>query len=236
MPIAKLLLEQYYDLWRKGETAFSIKRELKLDDEDFKDGQPEFLYYCRCREKEAFRKGCAEGTYSHLSLTAERREDFLDHLGSGLNVSEACLVMGVPLPTLYDVWYVKDPDLKYMAENIAMLQNAKIKKSLFKRAQGRTYLSRSRTRTTGQGAEGRIDMTVESVVEKEVEPDVNAIKLWLINRDPDNWSESGAKGSRGNMGTIMDAIEASVEKGSQIYDEEQMLLEVEDKTPERIKP
>lgn len=99
----------------------------------------------------------------------------------GKTNKEIAAELSISTATL-DSWQKKFPDFLSSVKGGKAVANAKVVKSLYNRAIGSRY------------PEKRIIMNPDGTVrkevtEKEVLPDVAAIKLWLTNRDPDNWKE-----------------------------------------------
>ena len=218
----------YYLLWRAGKDGHQICDTLfqeGLDRRDFARMQPEFLHYCRLQETNRFRALMPENKYTHLPLTQNRRTEFLEHIASGLDVAETCLLMGVPIPTLFDVWYKEDEIFKSLVTYQSRLQNAAVKKALFRRAVGHWYIKKTISKQKGTGVEGqKVNMTQTTYTETVVEPDVNAIKFFLINRLPDEFSEGGRPEAGSSRGAILDAVDADIDRGAEVYSAEQAAL------------
>jgi hypothetical protein len=212
--ISKELLDQYYELWKKGHSASTIRTQLKLSEPQFKDRQPYFLHHCRLKNREDFREGMVNGNYNHLTLSPERKNEFLHLMAGGLSYDKAALIMDVPLPTIMDVWFKEDPVFKTQVDNIQHLMTARVVRALYKKATGNKYITRSTSRTKGQSEKGMVDTVTVTKSEKVVEPDFASIKFWLINNDPEHYSETGQKGKGGDVGSILGGIQKAIEAGS----------------------
>lgn len=243
------VLERYFDLWISGKTQDQICRILRKEQADilggpirtrtikrFKDKMnelaPYFLFYCRDRIRKETRAGLASGIDPEIMpLTEERKKEFLTHIEGGLDYATACQLMGVPLPTLTEVWFKEDAVFAARAKYAAEMQNAEVQRALYKRAVGFEYTEVSETvakpvdngddeddEETGQRPARRSALAYNTVTvtKKHSAGNVNAQKLWLINRDPDNWTIDGSNPAKNNKGKILEALEAI----SKISDEE----------------
>lgn len=212
-PVSEEQLEKYYLSWKEGLSSDAIMRAVGMGDHPllFRRAQPEFLFYCKNKIRREFQDQTPANPVSHMKLSVGRRQEFLDLLSGGLSVEQAAEIMCVPLPTVYECWFKTDPLLKYEADNIRTLQNAKVVRAMYRKALGRRFIVRSRTKTKGMSEKGPINTTSVTETEKVIEGDFNAQKFWLINKMPEQFSDSGMKGDGGNMGAIMGAINQALE-------------------------
>jgi hypothetical protein len=81
-----------------------------------------------------------------------------------------------------DTWQKKHPEFLSAVREGKAIANAKVVKALYTRCIGSKYPEKKIV----INPDGTLR---KEVTEKEVIPDVAAIKLWLLNRDPDNWKE-----------------------------------------------
>ena len=231
--------QAYYDLWKSGAGSDSIRISLGLDIRSFRQHQADFLYYCRNRSTKEFREASVSNQPFTLPLTQERRQEFIDHTSGGLSIPETAEIMGVPLPTVLDVWFKSDPLMKFEVEQNRLLLNSQVIRALFTRAVGTRHITSSRTRTKGKGEKGMVDTTSVTQTEKVVEPSDAAIQLWLTNRMPDQWSKDGKTVLGGNKGDILTAIEADMAKNSEAEEAEFDRLQLTysgEEEPARITP
>lgn len=232
-PINEEALSLYYDLWIKGSTFSKICQELRKTGWITEKGNiryrtmakfkerileltPYFLLYCRDRVSKETRHSLAnEGEAIEIALTPQRREELLSHLGSGLDLATASLLMNIPLPTITDQWFKEDPTLQMHCKYAAEINNAEVVKALFKRAKGYTYVEQSETNSSGDNlprkdSEGNVGgcYTSKTVTLKHIEGNVTAQKFWLVNKLPEEWTMDGTNPSKNNKGKILEALEA----------------------------
>jgi len=177
---------------------------------------PYFLLYCRDRVKNETRHSLAnDGNAIEIALTPQRREELLDHLGSGLDMAAASLLMNVPLPTITDIWFKEDPTLQMHCKYAGDINNAEVVKALFKRARGYSFYEQSETNSSGDNLpkkdkEGNVGgcYTSKTVTLKHIEGNVTAQKFWLVNKVPDEWTIDGTNPRKNNKGKILEALEA----------------------------
>jgi hypothetical protein len=93
-------------------------------------------------------------------------------IAAGLRISTATLAS----------WVKKFPEFLSAIKEGKEVADGKVAKALYKRAIGYKIPEKKVT----QNADGSIR---KEVTEKEICPDVTAIKFWLTNRDPDNWKD-----------------------------------------------
>jgi hypothetical protein len=99
----------------------------------------------------------------------------------GKNNKEIAAGLRISTGTLF-AWQKKHAEFSSEVKGGKDVANAKVVKALYKRAIG----YRLPEKKVIQMPDGTIR---KEVTEKEVIPDVGAIKLFLTNRDPDNWKE-----------------------------------------------
>lgn len=100
---------------------------------------------------------------------------------SGLTDDEVAEHLGVAVRTVHR-WKDKHPEFKKALIETKALLDSRVELSLYRRALGYRY---TEVEVTLEG--GKVVKRVER--EKEVLPDVSAIRLWLINRDAANWRD-----------------------------------------------
>ena len=100
---------------------------------------------------------------------------------SGLTDDEVAEHLGVAVRTVHR-WKDKHPEFKKALIETKALLDSRVELSLYRRALGYRY---TEVEVTLEG--GEVVKRVER--EKEVLPDVSAIRLWLINRDAANWRD-----------------------------------------------
>jgi hypothetical protein len=221
-------LDKYYSLWRDGKSQSEIKKALAYSDGRWKDAQAYFLHYCRRRNRDDFREGMTNGGYKHLVLSPERKNEFLQLMAGGLTYEKVANIMDIPLPTIMDVWFKEDPVFKTQVDNVQNLMTARVVRALYKKATGNKYITRSTARTKGKGEKGEVDTVTVTKTEKVIEPDFASIKFWLINNDPEHYSETGQKGKGGDIGSILGGIQKAIEESSSTELDEQFDKEQKD--------
>lgn len=224
----KELLSKYYAEWLMGKDDVQIAESLGVDVADIQRYASSFMNYCRYavqfESKEILLK------YNHaleIPLTPERRKKFIDLVKHGVSIAKASRILNVPVITIYDYWYVIDPMLRVEIETAVDELDAKVIKSLAKRAVGYKVKNKTTTTTSGTSERGPISMTVVSEVERDVPADVNAAKFWLINRSPDKFTLDGNANKSENKGRILEYIDGEIEKEA-----DKGYIAIEDKQPD----
>lgn len=218
--------EKYYYLWRDGRNNDEIAEALSFSAGRMTSNMPYFLHYAKNKYKEDFRNGMVNGNPPHLELTEERRTQFLKLSSSGLDYIKVSKIMNIPLPTIMEVWFVKDPAFKDEVDSIREVMDARVIQALYKKAIGYRTTTRTVTKMKGIGEKGSpIESTTVVKAEKIVDGDFNAQKFWAINRMPDAWSADGTVNKDGNKGQIMKMIDNAVDENALLddkrFDEEQ---------------
>jgi len=98
----------------------------------------------------------------------------------GVTDPELAIMFGLD-PKIIKAWRKMYPSFNEALEEGRTIADAEVIAALHKKAIGYSYNTEVAVR--GKGGV-RIEM-----VKKTTEPDTNAIKFWLSNRDPDRWSE-----------------------------------------------
>lgn len=223
------LLDRYYELWLAGDDEAQICASLKVKPSKLKSLLPWLLAHCRHRLKHETRSRLTDGRVPNLPpLTPERRAEFLRNVGAGASFEKACSVMGVPLTTLTEHWFVEDPDLKIEAEYQVDLHNFNVVKALYQRALPRDVETETETVSevdevdpqTGmvrRGEDGKPLVrrtSSKTKTLKTVEGCFNAQRFWATNRMPEQWSLDGQGNSGGSKGKILAALESFISEGS----------------------
>lgn len=100
---------------------------------------------------------------------------------AGLTDDEVAEHLGVAVRTVHR-WKDKYPEFRKALIETKALLDSRVELSLYRRALGYRY-----TEVEVTLEDGEVTKRVER--EKEVLPDVSAIRLWLINRDAANWRD-----------------------------------------------
>lgn len=199
-----LKIELYYDKWREGLDQEEIRQYLEMDEKSFRQLTPHFLAYVR--EKQ-FNTPVRTPEVS-IPLTPERRQKFLQFMSIGKNHAQAAELINVPLPTVYEVWFKEDPEFKNECLVASKRALADIEISLYTKAKGYDTKIKTTTKTTGCDKEGRpTESATESITEKHVPADTNAIKFFLTNNMPDKYSLDGEQNKAQNKGAILEALD-----------------------------
>ena len=228
--VDKTILEKYYELWRTGADDNQMLSQLGITQRKFEEYAPAFLNYVRHRATHETRKSLTEnGTPAQIEATLERKAKLLEYLAAGLDIQKATKVMGIPLATLTEQWYKDDAMFKIRCEEAAILSNVEVVMALKKRSTGYKFTQTTITETvsalrnsngekitrvneeTGEEEEVQDVITVTSKTNKDVLPETNAIKFYLVNRDPENWTLDGLGNNDANQGMLLKAIRAIVQ-------------------------
>lgn len=129
---------------------------------------------------------------------------------SGLTDKEVAEHLGVAVRTVHR-WKKTHPEFqKALIETKATL-DSRVELSLYRRAIGYTYTEVEVTLEPG------LDGTPEEVrrIErtKEALPDLNAIRLWLINRDAANWRDKQEVEHSGTLSWVELVKSAAADRG-----------------------
>lgn len=89
--------------------------------------------------------------------------------------------LSISTRTLHD-WGKKHPEFLSSVKAGKDIANARVVKALYLRAIGYKVPEKK----VIQNSDGSIR---KEVTEKDIQPDIQAIKLWLTNRDPKNWKD-----------------------------------------------
>ena len=215
----KMILNDYYDMWLEGYTQEEIRETLGMSEATFKKHTSYFHAFCRDRlRKENITSLLNENRPKEVVLTEERREEFLRYCKAGIEYPKASALMGIPLNTVTDIWFVEDPVFKSESENASLRSDVDVILALHDRAVGTEVPVTSRTKSQGEKVleDGKVvpylisDTTTNST--KVFIGDVAAQKTWLINRQSDKWSADGETGKKSNKGKILDALETLFEE------------------------
>lgn len=210
------LLEHYYKLWLKGANNETIMRSLsafnelcgvtreKISERYLKRYASAFHEYCRQTVAHDSRERLtSEGIPAEVALTAERREKLLELVGNGASINKAADLLGIPLLTITEYWYVADETLRQQVETARDLHDFEVIEATRRRAIGYTYdapefveESEDDEGTVKLDADGNQVMigahhkTKSKVVKKTVHVpgSTGSQKLWLVNRL--GWSDS----------------------------------------------
>jgi hypothetical protein len=106
----------------------------------------------------------------------------------------------ISIPTLH-LWRKKHPEFSKSTRLGKIIADAKVANSLYHRAIGMTVTETHKSTSE----EKQRDSISETVVTKELPPDVNAAKFWLKNRQPQLWRENFGvtDGNGGSFGIVI---------------------------------
>lgn len=99
----------------------------------------------------------------------------------GLTDAELAKKIGVAVRTIHR-WKKDHPEFRDALIETKAILDARVEMSLFRRATG--YLVTKTEVTTEDGTE-----TKQVTKTEEIAPDVQACRLWLMNRDPERWRD-----------------------------------------------
>jgi len=118
----------------------------------------------------------------------------------GATDREIAELLGISSPTFYE-WLSRYPKFSSALKQGEKQQTKRVKRALYHRAVG--YSQTSEKVAVYQG-EAQVIPYVEHIA-----PDVNAIKFWLTNRDPENWQDRSAVDVTGNLSLVAQTISSA---------------------------
>jgi hypothetical protein len=172
-------LKVYYEQWRRGLTTARLATALSVKPSYLKTHVAHLHEYCRKRLAKETREGLTTGDEARqLPLTDDWRRQLVDGLENGLTLEETAGVLGVPLPTITQLWFRKDPDLKAECDYARQRADVEVMKAVRERACGYTMEHVEETEIVGE--EGTTTRTLRT--RKHVAAHPSSQKLWLVNR------------------------------------------------------
>jgi transposase len=105
---------------------------------------------------------------------------------AGLTDDEVAEHLGVAVRTVHR-WKEKYPEFRKALIETKALLDSRVELNLFRRATGYRYTEIETT--LERNSDGELVETKRIVREKEALPDVNALRLWLTNRDAASWRD-----------------------------------------------
>jgi len=104
----------------------------------------------------------------------------------GMTMKEIAEKIGVNVSTLYS-WMTDFPNIKKALQTGRDIVDYKVENALLKRALGYTT---KESKITMELKDGCMTQTKVETIQKEVDPNVTAIVVWLNNRKPDTWKRN----------------------------------------------
>lgn len=104
----------------------------------------------------------------------------------GATDAEIAKRLGISRSTLA-LYKKQHPDISDTLKKTKAVVDAEVENALLRRALGYSY--RETTKELRTVGEGKQELVVTRVVEKEVQPDILAQMYWLKNRDPAHWRD-----------------------------------------------
>jgi hypothetical protein len=212
------IVDAYYTLWLEGKlTEPEIAEALGIPETKLKALLPHLMAACRYRLRQDTASDLVKGfPPDRLQLTPRRKAEFLANMAAaGGDLATVCRAMGLPLPTVTEVWYAQDPILKEEAE--AAFDQTKLNaiKKLIKKVNGYAWDYESSVTTEGEaiGKNGEpvsVSSTSTTRGRKRAEPCFNSLRFYLINAAPDKFSLDGFGNRGSSKGKILAAIESMV--------------------------
>lgn len=107
---------------------------------------------------------------------------------AGYTDSEIAKKMGIATSTLYD-WQLKHPIFSEAFKKNKEIADMLVVNALYQRCIGSSYKEVTKERILNTHTR-KYEMVVTKEVERYLYPDVNAIKIWLYNRQREQWGEN----------------------------------------------
>lgn len=185
-------LKSYYEQWREGLTQAKLAKALSVKATYLKQHVAVLHEYCRKRLSKETREGLTAGTEARqLPLTLEWREQLIDGIENGLTMEEVAGVLAVPLPTITQLWFRDDPDLKASCDFARQRADLEVMTAVRRRAIGYTLEHQEETTeevlVDAQDEDG-VTVQVPAVkrrtlrTRKHITAHPSSQKLWLVNR------------------------------------------------------
>lgn len=172
-------LRSYYEQWRKGHGSVVIAKALLVKVAYLKTHVAYLHEYCRKRLAKETREDLTTGTrLQQLELTPEWREQLVRHVEDGLTLEETAGVLGVPLPTITQLWFHDDPGLRVECGYARQRADVEVMAAVRRRAVGYTLDHVEETETATEG----VLTTKVMRTHKHVPAHPASQRLWLVNR------------------------------------------------------
>ena len=196
-------VEAFRREWATGRDSTEVVRELGVPPDLVAVLVPVFEERCRVTTAERFANPSRP---EHVPLTTEWRARLLSIVSTGTSVTDACGILGLPVPTVVGRWLRDDPTLREEVQWASARRDVDVKDALFRRAIGYDYpateirsgrVSRVLPGAVGGDGGGAPARTVDEESSSEVTKtvhvpgDVVAQKMYLVNRC--GWTAEGRK-------------------------------------------
>ncbi|TDX49111.1 helix-turn-helix domain-containing protein [Orenia marismortui] len=138
--------------------------------------------YCYQHQPDYEQAGGRKSKYDDIDL-----DEVEELCRKGLTDYQLAKELGIGVSTLYE-YKDKFTEFSEVVKRGKIQADYKVEDSLYKRANGYKYKEVTKERVVNPITnESSFELTKE--VTKEVKPDVGAIKMWLINRQPKKWRD-----------------------------------------------
>jgi hypothetical protein len=187
-------LQTYYELWRQGLPSAKLASKLKVKSTYLKKHVAVLHEFCRKRLAKETRSALAEDQpLKQLPLTDDWRVQLLESIENGLTLEETAGVLGVPLPTITQLWFSEDSTLKAEVEYARQRADVEVMAAVRRRAIGYTLDHEERVVETSYGGEpvdeedadehdGPTTKTRTIKTRKHIPAHPTSQKLWMVNR------------------------------------------------------
>lgn len=203
-------IKRYYDLWRKGKKQDEIASVLGVSMHTLRSNASKIFLYIKDQQS----LSCGNGSMlppDYTPLTDKYRKEAIELAGLGLNYNKISDKLGIPPATLMLQWIPDNPDFALELRQASLANDVKVKKALLKRAVG----GRWKKKTVEQRdalIKGKDEDKIEQLTTlRETsgirEGDIEAIRYWLDNRDPESWASGPKTGTKNNVGEILKAVD-----------------------------
>ncbi len=176
-------LKAYYGLWRQGLSTAKLASKLRVKVTYLKKHVAVLHEHCRKRLVKETRHALTEDQpLKQLPLTDDWRVQLLGHVENGLTIEETAGVLGIPLPTITQLWYREDETLKTEVEYARQRADVEVMAAVRKRAIGYTLDHEEETTESGTLGENAFDKTRTVRTRKHIPAHPTSQKLWMVNR------------------------------------------------------
>ena len=169
----------------------------------------EFLKYFAKKMREERKKNV--GHPRGITMDKATEKQIVNLAGLGLTIPKIAEMIGMPNRTIYH-WLALDETLKHKVDTAKEKLDQEVLRALFKATSGQAR-ERTVTTTTIKDRRGNVIGTTVTESSKILRPSVNAIKLWVLNRN--GWRLS----SDANGGDENDSDNVEYDVRERLYNE-----------------